>query len=85
MPYIEPHRRIILNNHDDSPQTIGEMNYLITRQLMSWLKGRKESYTNYNEVMGLLTCVQKEFYRRVVVPYEKKKCSENGDVYPEEK
>ena len=81
MPYIEPHRRVILNNHDDSPQTIGEMNYLITRQLLFWLKGRKESYTNYNEVIGMLECVKQEFYRRMVVPHEEKKKGENSDVY----
>jgi len=81
MPYIKPHRRVILNNHDDSPQTVGEMNYLITRQLLLWLKGRKESYTNYNEVIGMLECVKQEFYRRMVVPHEEKKKGENSDVY----
>ena len=81
MPYIEPHRRVILNNHDDSPQTIGEMNYLITRQLSFWLKGRTESYTSYNEVIGMLECIKQEFYRRAVVPYEENKKKENGDVY----
>lgn len=81
MPYIEPHRRVILNNHDDNPQTIGEMNYLITRQIQFWLKGRKESYTNYNEVMGMLECIKQEFWSRAVRPYEEKKKKENGDVY----
>jgi hypothetical protein len=31
----------------------------------------------------VLKNVDQELYRRVVVPYERRKCSENGDVYPE--
>jgi hypothetical protein len=30
--------------------------------------------------MGVLACIQEEFYRKVVVPYEEKKIKENGLV-----
>ncbi len=33
----------------------------------------------------VLDAAAREYYRRVVVPYEEKKCSVNGDVYGEEK
>lgn len=33
------------------------------------------------DVLGTLECVKLEFYRRVVAPYEDKKCAENGDAY----
>lgn len=33
------------------------------------------------QILGVLSCVQQEFYRRVVAPYEDQKCRENGDVF----
>ena len=39
------------------------------------------SYHAYNEIIGVLECVKQEFYRRMVAPYEDKKCEENGDVF----
>jgi hypothetical protein len=43
--------------------------------------GRKgRNYANFNEIMGVLSCVAQEFYRRWAVPYEDQKIRENGDV-----
>jgi hypothetical protein len=38
-------------------------------------------YSKFNRAEGVLSAVSKEFYRRVVVPYENSKWLENGDVY----
>jgi len=38
-------------------------------------------YASLNEVIGVLECVKQEFYRKKVVPYEKRKIKENSDVY----
>jgi hypothetical protein len=37
-------------------------------------------YERLNRAMGVLACVQAEFYRRVAAPYEDQKIAENGDV-----
>ena len=81
MPYIPPHRRVSISNHDSPPQQIGELNYYITKKLLNWVKIHGESYTTYNEIIGLLDCIKLEFYRKKVAKYEDKKCKENGDVY----
>jgi broad-specificity NMP kinase len=39
------------------------------------------NYTNVNSVMGVLSCVSAELYRRLAAPYEDRKIKENGDVY----
>lgn len=65
----------------------GELNYFITRackhymEYMNKIHGTHESYLVYNTVIGVLECVKQEIYRRMVAPYEDKKCKENGDVY----
>lgn len=81
-PYIPKGRRDeILNKIDSLPQTPGELNYLITLLILSYLKLFPRSYCKYNEVIGVLECVKQEVYRRLIVPYEEKKRKENGDVF----
>ncbi|NGZ94964.1 MAG: hypothetical protein CV089_02315 [Nitrospira sp. WS110] len=59
----------------------GELNYVITRILTQFAANRGESYSTYNEIIGVLECVKQEFYRRAVVPFEEGKLKQNGDVY----
>ena len=80
MPYIHKSQRERLAN-GDYPRTAGELNYLITQLCTTFIGRVAPSYTNYNEVIGVLECVKQEFYRRAMVPYEDKKIAENGDVY----
>jgi hypothetical protein len=80
MPYIEPKRQVYLDRYPYEAKTPGELNYVITTALVEYLDGER-SYTAYNEIIGVLECAKQEFYRRVVVPYEDIKRSENGDVY----
>lgn len=81
MPYI-PHvdrRDLSFGNRD--PETPGELNWAITVELVAYVDRMGLSYTTINEVIGALEAAKLEFYRRVAVPYEKKKMVANGDVY----
>lgn len=60
----------------------GDINYIITQLCLRTLPATKDRrYFHLNNTMGILSCVQRELYRRVVVPHEKKKRKENGDVF----
>jgi hypothetical protein len=37
-------------------------------------------YAEANKLMGVLACVQSEFYRLDVAPYEEEKRAQNGDI-----
>ncbi len=85
MPYIKPSDR---NRFEDLVEMMlcaeisspGELNYLITQLVHSFLRQRKESYQAYNDALGALEGAKLELYRRHVSPYEDKKVTENGDV-----
>lgn len=89
MPYIAQERREsictgIKGRLIDSSdiKTVGELNFAITMFCLAWWN-RSASYASINDVMGVLDCVGKEFYRRIAVPYEDRKAAESGDVFPE--
>lgn len=82
MPYIPHESRIKLSYQDNQrPETSGELNYCITTLCAEYTKTKGLSYNTINEVIGVLTCAGAEYYRRVCIPYENKKCVANGDVY----
>ena len=81
MPYIEKMRRVKLLEFKEPPQNAGEINFLITNIITNYIKFKGEKYQHFNDIMGALEGAKAEFYRRVVVPYENIKASENGDVY----
>ena len=91
MPYITLPRREFLKPklhplcdyiaHGNDAITPGDMNYIITRLLLAYLKHAGVSYTTLNCALGILTCVKHEFYRRAVADYEEGKIVQNGDVY----
>lgn len=80
MPYVKPEIRERLDNWE-SPQTAGELNYVITKLLDAHISERIPSYELFNTVVGVLECVKLEMYRRIVTPYENQKLRENGEVY----
>jgi len=61
----------------------GALNYIITRFVRMFL-AHHPSYRDFNDAIGVLECAKLELYRRMVAPYEDRKCAENGDVYPAE-
>ncbi len=83
MPYIKQHRRAIMDSfiRDLGLQikSDGELNYVITRLLDDY-HGAGE-YDELNQVMGILSCIAQEFYRRRVSVLEDAKRLENGEVF----
>lgn len=87
MPYIKPDQRPKLDgivNHMEKnrmPRDKGELNYLISSLIVSYMQDKGKSYATLSDVSGVLSDVSNEFYRRVVVPYENEKIALNGDVF----
>ena len=84
MPYIRQERRDELSFRGSTDSS--ELNYAITVLLVTHL-GRLQragipiTYQHLNDCLGAMEGAKLEFVRRVVVPYEERKCRENGDVY----
>lgn len=90
MPYITPEQRELLDpaikvlfdalraTHIGPPRP-GDVNYCISKLVWSLFEDNV-SYTNGQNLIGTLACVQAEFYRRKLAPYEDQKLQENGDV-----
>ena len=55
----------------------GALNYSITKILINLYP---KKYFHLNRSLGVLSAVQKEWYRRHIAPYEDQKIQENGDV-----
>lgn len=79
MPYIKCVDRNPLTA--DHPRTAGELNWALTRTLVSYLSDHGESYQTYNDMMGALEGAKLEFYRRKIAPYEDQKIRDNGNVW----
>ncbi len=79
MPYITNENRWALQSR--YAQTPGELNYQISKLLTKYVRTKGLSYQTINDIMGVVDCAGKEFYRRVALPYENTKLSQNGDVY----
>ncbi|MDR5730422.1 MAG: hypothetical protein RB191_23695 [Terriglobia bacterium] len=87
MPYIIKEQRPEIDNAiAELPSTMseGEINYAITRLLDRQLAAHGLSYRTINMLMGVLSCAGREFYRRIVAPYEDQKIKQNGDAYDDQ-
>jgi hypothetical protein len=83
MPYIKPVDRPRFDKVIDQMPIIltdGELNYVLTRICLIYLAKHGKKYTVINAIMGVLTCMQHELYRRIAGPYEDGKIVENKDV-----
>lgn len=90
MPYINNKDRDKfeenLNHLSQNIHSVGDMNYCISTLISNFLEDiakveGKVSYHHYNQLIGVLECAKLELYRRLVVPYEDIKLTDNGDVY----
>lgn len=81
MPYIKAHARARIND-GGVPLDAGELNYQLTELVQMFLHEEGENYAAFNTVLGVLTAMQHEIYRRLIAPYEDEKITENGDVFP---
>jgi hypothetical protein len=69
-----------LTNHGcDLDPKVGNVNYVLS-SIIWMLFDNKPSYTNGNNLIGVLECVKQEFYRRKLAKLEDQKITENGDL-----
>jgi len=84
MPYIKQEDRLKFNSNlqklSEQIDTDGELNYCITKLLHLFIDKHGKNYKNLARCIGALNCVELEFYRKVVSPYEEQKIKENGDI-----
>jgi Zn-dependent M28 family amino/carboxypeptidase len=83
MPYIKQEDRSkfeILIADAQMIENCGELNYVISKICLQYLKTKGMKYQNINDIMGALYGVQHELYRRVYANYEDQKVIENGDI-----
>lgn len=79
MPYLTPENRYALAFRP--PESSGELNFIFTSIIDTYLTNEGLRYETINDVLGALEGAKLEFYRRVAVPYESSKITQNGDVY----
>jgi hypothetical protein len=79
-PYIDQPSREAISDSTVA-ETAGELNYVLTRVIIDYVRVHGLSYQIINDVLGALDGAAREFYRRVAAPYEDVKMHINGDVY----
>ncbi len=78
MPYIEEQDRADAATRLD---TVGDLTYALTALCEQYRTAHGDKFQTFAEIDGALGCTGREFYRRVVAPYEDQKIELNGDVY----
>lgn len=81
MPYITQKEREVLLRGMRTPSTSGELNFMVTELIKTYLKDRNLNYQLINDIYGALEGAKFEFARRVVNNYEDQAKERNGDVY----
>ena len=81
MPYVKKDRRadldISVRSLGNTLKVDGDLNYI----LFAYAKRHIEpGYQNYRNFLGELNEAVAEIRRRLLVPYENEKISENGDI-----
>jgi len=82
-PKLDPHiKNLILEiKKFDEDQIEGILNYTLTKVVCESMKPSTGwRYKNLNRLMGVLSCMQKEIYRKLVVPYEERAEAVNGEL-----
>ena len=81
MPYIKTSERSPLLTDTRTPETPGQLNFLISTLIDDYVGRKGLSYATINEVIGVLECAKLEYYSRIATPYERIKLNENDEVY----
>jgi hypothetical protein len=61
-------------------RTKGEMNYIVTRLILAWVRTRGINYDTLSDGAAVLNDARDEFVRTMIAPYEQRKREENGEV-----
>lgn len=88
MPFIKAKERLRYNELIDSlvkrfreaGSPTGHANYIISRFLVRAWHPRFLRYEDFNRIMGLLICVLLYYFIRWVIPYERLKKRQQGDI-----
>lgn len=84
MPYIDEKGREQFEqeifNLGAKISNVGELNYVITRVALQYLKKIGMNYSNFSNVTGTLNLVPLEIWRRLGTQYEHMKMNLNGDL-----
>lgn len=92
MPYIKQDKRVVLDpqisqlvaeieRHTDD-NIPGVVNYVITKMFISLCERKCANYAFYNLLLGVLSAVGFELYRKKVALYEDAALERNGDILP---
>jgi hypothetical protein len=85
MPYIKQAERRqydkALDELSSGIFTSGQLTYVLYKLCLNYVNRNAVCYLNYAAIMGALTCVIQEFYRKEVAEYEDDKELENGRVF----
>ncbi len=82
MPYISKQAQYEITTGRRAAATAGELNFVLTLVVNSFVRDTGLGYQALNDVVGALEGAKAEFQRRIVAPYEESKMAVNGDVYP---
>lgn len=78
MPYIRSEARAVAWIR---PEGAGPLCYAISKMVQDYRIRMGDSFVTYADILAALEATKLEFYRRVIAPYEDRKCQENGDVF----
>jgi len=63
------------------PLSESDLDYVISRLAIETVKKMEPRFVSLNKIWGVMSGAAKEFWDRVVRPYENLKAKENGDVF----
>lgn len=81
MPAIDQNERIRLEDPTEPIGNVGNLTYILTREIKRYWVNSSRRYLNIAEILGALLCAILYFWDYVGRPYEEKKTKENGDVF----
>lgn len=81
MPAIEQSERERLSNPTEPIGNVGNLTYILTREVKRYWVNSSRRYLNIAEILGALLCTVLYFWDHVGRPYEAQKTKENGDVF----
>jgi len=80
MPYISEATRFVLDAYPETANNAGELNYVLTKHVLTYIKHKGLNYQTLNDAIGALEGAKAELQRRLVAKYEAAKITLNGDI-----
>lgn len=89
MPYVDDDDKKLLDQYPDSATLPGSFTYLLQQLAQKHLLRRlgengKLAYADIQEVLGCTEGFKADYIDRILLPYERRKRHENGDVWSAE-